>query len=164
MYYNISLGNNSLWWRFTHTEMLRDSLEEIWLNQNYNRQLVWKSIFLLLICFDLFSKSLIFFWQFSEIQEDFMSLEQQTSNFVIHLRGLNASEEKESRLSQDYQAQTSLSSTLPVVPVYVSAPEAAQSHSDPDTDPESPGASQKTHSKMSPFHKLCGMKKRKSST
>ncbi|XP_056090273.1 uncharacterized protein si:ch211-151h10.2 [Rhinichthys klamathensis goyatoka] len=98
---------------------------------------------------------------FSEIQEDFMSLEQQTSNFVIHLRGLNDSEEKESRSCQDYQAQTSLSSPLPVVPVYVASP---QSHSDPDTDPESPGASQKTHSKMSPFHMLCGRKRRKPST
>ncbi|CAM4577155.1 unnamed protein product [Leuciscus chuanchicus] len=101
---------------------------------------------------------------FSEIQEDFMSLEQQTSNFVIHLRGLNSSEEKESRFSEDYQAQTSLSSSLPVVPVYVADPEAAQSHSDPDTDPESPGASQKTPSKMSAFHILCGMKRRKPST
>ncbi|KAG1938802.1 hypothetical protein F2P79_017532 [Pimephales promelas] len=97
---------------------------------------------------------------FSEIQEDFMSLEQQTSNFVIHLRGLNDSEEKESRSSQDHQAQTSLSSPLPVVPVYVASP---QSHSDPDTDPESPGTLQKTHSKMSPFHILCGRKRRKSS-
>ncbi|KAK7160801.1 hypothetical protein R3I93_008464 [Phoxinus phoxinus] len=101
---------------------------------------------------------------FSEIQEDFMSLEQQTSNFVIHLRGLNASEENESRLSGDYQTQASLSSPLPVVPVYTAVPEAAQSHSDPDTDPESPGASQKTHSKTSPFHMLCGKRRRKTST
>ncbi|XP_067275737.1 uncharacterized protein si:ch211-151h10.2 [Pseudorasbora parva] len=100
---------------------------------------------------------------FSEIHEDFTSLEQQTSNFVIHLRGLNGSEEKKTRLSQDYQAQTSAPPSLPVVPVYVAAPEAAQSHSDPESDPESPGASQKTHSRMSPFHILCGMKRRRPS-
>ncbi|KAK9958405.1 hypothetical protein ABG768_010527 [Culter alburnus] len=100
---------------------------------------------------------------FSEIHEDFTSLEQQTSNFVIHLRGLNASEEEKTRLSQDDQAQISAPSSLPVVPVYVAAPDAVQSHSDPESDPESPEASQKTRSKMSPFHMLCGMKRRRTS-
>ncbi|XP_050991527.1 uncharacterized protein si:ch211-151h10.2 [Labeo rohita] len=93
---------------------------------------------------------------FSEIHEDFTSLEQQTSNFVIHLRGLSA---LETRLSVD---QSRLS--LPAIPVYVAAPEAAQLHSDPESDPEdSPGATQKTHSRMSPFHMLCGMRRRRSS-
>ncbi|XP_016114637.1 uncharacterized protein, partial [Sinocyclocheilus grahami] len=87
---------------------------------------------------------------FSEIHEDFMSLEQQTSNFVIHLRGLNASEEGKTRLSVD-RSQTS----LPTVPVYVAASEAAQLHSDPESDPESLGDSQKAHTRVSPFHKLC---------
>ncbi|XP_016375863.1 uncharacterized protein LOC107714526 [Sinocyclocheilus rhinocerous] len=95
---------------------------------------------------------------FSEIHEDFMSLEQQTSNFVIHLRGLNASEEGKTRLSVDW-SQTS----LPTVPVYVAAPEAAQLHSDPESDPESLGASQKAHSRVFPFHKLCGMRRKRSS-
>ncbi|XP_016431175.1 uncharacterized protein LOC107758050 [Sinocyclocheilus rhinocerous] len=95
---------------------------------------------------------------FSEIHEDFMSLEQQTSNFVIHLRGLKAYEEEKTKLSVN---QSRLS--LPAVPVYAAAPEAAQLHSDPESDPESPGASQKTHSRMSPFHMLCGVRRRKSS-
>ncbi len=68
-----------------------------------------------------------------------MSLEQQTSNFVIHLRGLKASELEKTQLSVN-QSRPS----LPAVPVYVAAPEAAQLHSDPESDPESPGASQKT--------------------
>ncbi|KAK2895028.1 hypothetical protein Q8A67_012257 [Cirrhinus molitorella] len=88
---------------------------------------------------------------FSEIHEDFASLEQQTSNFVIHLRGLT-------RLSLDQSRMS-----LPAVPVYVASPEAAQSHSDPESDPESTEASQKSHSRMSPFHMLCGMRRRRSS-
>ncbi|XP_018980442.1 uncharacterized protein si:ch211-151h10.2 [Cyprinus carpio] len=95
---------------------------------------------------------------FSEIHEDFMSLEQQTSNFVIHLRGLKASEEEKTKLSVN---QSRLS--LPAVPVYVAAQEASQIHSDPESDSESPGASQKTHSRMSPFHMLCGARRRRSS-
>ncbi|XP_073707191.1 uncharacterized protein [Garra rufa] len=94
---------------------------------------------------------------FSEIHEDFASLEQQTSNFVIHLRGLSALEEK----TKLYMDQSRMS--LPAIPVYVASPEAAQLHSDPESDSESPEAPQKTHSRMSPFHMLCGMRRRRSS-
>ncbi|XP_052437780.1 uncharacterized protein si:ch211-151h10.2 isoform X1 [Carassius gibelio] len=95
---------------------------------------------------------------FSEILEDFMSLEQQTSNFVIHLRGLKASEEEKTKFCVN---QSRLS--LPAVPVYVAAPEASQLNSDPESDPESPEASQKTRSRTSAFHMLCGSRRRKSS-
>ncbi|NP_001038605.1 uncharacterized protein LOC567699 [Danio rerio] len=96
---------------------------------------------------------------FSEIQEDFMSLEQQTSNFVIHLRGLNVPEEEKTIISEADQTQTA---SPPAVPVYIAVPEAAQPHSDPESDQESPEASQKRHSRMSPFHMLCGRKRRTS--
>ncbi|KAA0714699.1 hypothetical protein E1301_Tti006461 [Triplophysa tibetana] len=93
---------------------------------------------------------------FSEIHEDFASLEQQTSNFVIHLRGLNASEEKTGLA----QSQASHRLSLPAVPVYIAASEPKKTHSDPETDSES---TQKSHSKLSPFHLLCGAKRRRSS-
>ncbi|XP_056334490.1 uncharacterized protein si:ch211-151h10.2 [Danio aesculapii] len=92
---------------------------------------------------------------FSEIQEDFMSLEQQTSNFVIHLRGLNVPEEEKTRISEADRTQAA---SPPAVPVYVAVPEAAQPHSGPESDPESPEASQKRYSR-SPFHMLCGRKR-----
>ncbi|XP_057203257.1 uncharacterized protein si:ch211-151h10.2 isoform X2 [Triplophysa rosa] len=93
---------------------------------------------------------------FSEIHEDFASLEQQTSNFVIHLRGLNASEEKTGLA----QPQASHRLSLPAVPVYTAASDPEQTHSDPETDSE---CTQKPHSKLSPFHLLCGVKRRRSS-
>lgn len=98
---------------------------------------------------------------FSEIHEDFTSLEQQTCNFVIHLRGLNACEEKTGLApSQVSPPQVSPRLSLPAVPVYTVASDPEQTHSDPETDSES---TQKSHSKLSPFHLLCGMKRRRSS-
>ncbi|XP_051512175.1 uncharacterized protein si:ch211-151h10.2 [Myxocyprinus asiaticus] len=98
---------------------------------------------------------------FSEIQEDFSSLEQQTSNFVIHLRGLDASDKEKTSLCSD-QSETSLPISPSAVPVYTAVPQPVQSHSDPETDPEPSELTQKSHSKFSPFHLLCGMKRRTS--
>nr|XP_055031043.1 uncharacterized protein si:ch211-151h10.2 [Misgurnus anguillicaudatus]XP_055031044.1 uncharacterized protein si:ch211-151h10.2 [Misgurnus anguillicaudatus] len=95
---------------------------------------------------------------FSEIHEDFTSLEQQTSNFVIHLRGLNAPEVK-TCLSLFSQASPRLS--LPAVPVYIAASDPSpSSHSDSEDDSEVP---QKSQSKLSPFQLLCGIRRRRSS-
>ncbi|XP_051953624.1 uncharacterized protein si:ch211-151h10.2 [Xyrauchen texanus] len=98
---------------------------------------------------------------FSEIQEDFSSLEQQTSNFVIHLRGLDASDKKKTSLCSN-QSETSPQLSPSAVPVYTAVPQHVQSHSDPETDPEPSELTQKSHSKLSPFHLLCGMRRRTS--
>ncbi|TRY94914.1 hypothetical protein DNTS_023647 [Danionella cerebrum] len=101
---------------------------------------------------------------FSEIQEDFMSLEQQTSNFVIHLRGLSTPEEKKRRFpTEDDALKTHTLASLPSVPVYTAVLESAQTFSDSESEPESLDdlGSEKRPPRSSPFHKLCGIKRRR---
>ncbi|XP_072550843.1 uncharacterized protein [Salminus brasiliensis] len=92
--------------------------------------------------------------QFIKVHEGFMSLEQQTLNFVTHLRGLRVSEE-ERRCDLGHVPSTA-SSSASAVPVY-SAIQPTESPA-PDPDPEPPP---KSGSKLSAMNCLCGVRRRR---
>ncbi|XP_015463922.3 uncharacterized protein si:ch211-151h10.2 isoform X1 [Astyanax mexicanus] len=96
--------------------------------------------------------------QFKKVQENFLSLEQQTLTFVTHLRGLRAP--GDSGGCDLEPVQTTPSSPLSSVPAYtaVLSTDSTDPHLDPDLDTKPPP---RPSSKLSAMSCLCGVRRRK---
>ncbi|TSR87288.1 hypothetical protein Baya_11911 [Bagarius yarrelli] len=94
--------------------------------------------------------------QFEKVSKDFTSLSQQTLTFVMHLKDLSVSKEKNGIKTSDVKHVHSSSLPLSAVPVYSIVPATEKTPSDPDLD-----STNKPSSKFSVLSLLCGLRQRR---